>query len=172
MADLEKIDSDDLKFGEIISEEISTLLKNNIDLLTHIVPIGEMTPIMTNIPGVENPDPNIWQECDGSEITNINSPLRSIGDQKRYTPNMTDRYLKIPNIFGQSGQEGGLNDTYIFRHNHGGYTGYFTAPEDGDSSSGQYMTKKSHRHTINYSFNYAINVEPPFYTVKWYMRIQ
>lgn len=168
----EKIDSDDLQYGDVISFEVASLLKSNIDSLSLVVPVGEVIPIMVGIPGVPTPDPNIWQECNGSEIINENSPLRTIGDQQRFTPDMRDRYVKVPQIFGQSGQAGGLNDSYIFRHNHAGRTGGFVAPQDGDPSGSQFRTKTVHDHTIDYSFDFPMNVEPPFFTVKWFMRIQ
>ena len=172
MAGYEKIDEDDLEFGDIVSYELATIIKDNIDLLSLAVPTGEVVPIMVGIPGVPTPDANIWQECNGSEIINENSPLRTIGGVQRFTPDLRERYIKVPQIFGQSGDEGGLNDSYIFRHNHAGVTGGFVAPEDGDPSGSQFMTAINHAHTIDYSFDFATNVEPPHFTVKWFMRIQ
>lgn len=172
MSGFNKIDTDDLNYGSIISYEVATELKDNIDLLSLVVPIGEIVPIAVDIPGVPTPDPNIFQECNGLEITNENSPLRSIGDQIRFVPDMRERYVKIPITFGESGVAGGLNDSYIFRHNHGGKTGTHSAPEDGDPSSSQRMAARVHDHAIDYDFDYPMNVEPPFYTLKWFMRIQ
>lgn len=172
MAGFVKIDEDDLQFGDVISFELATILKNNIDLLSIAVPVGEVVPIMTGIPGVPTPDSNIWQECNGSEITNENSPLRTIGATQRFTPDLRNRYIKVPQIFGESGVDAGFNDNFIFRHDHAGVTGGFTAPEDGDSSSNQFRTASNHAHTIDYSFDFAFNVEPPFFTVRWFMRIQ
>lgn len=167
-----KLDSDDFQYGDVISFERSTDLKENIDLLSIAVPIGEIVPIMVGIPGVPTPDSNIWQECNGAEIINQNSPLRSIGDQQKFVPDMRNRYIKVPQIFGQSGLAGGINESYIFRHNHGGITGAHNAPEDGDSSNDQFRTTTRHTHTIAYSFDFAMNVEPPFITVRFFMRIQ
>jgi len=172
MGGFNKIDNSDLSFGDVVSYEVATDFKENIDLLTLMVPVGEIFPIMVGIVGVAYPDSNIFQECNGSEIVNANSPLRSIGGQKRYTPNMIDRYIKVPTAFGESGNVGGFNNSWIFRHNHAGLTGTVTSPEDGDASSSQDMTAMSHNHTISYDFDHAVNVEPPFMTVKYFMRIQ
>ena len=172
MAGFNKIDSDDLKFGNIISYEVATELKENIDLFSLLVPVGEVIPILVDIPGVPTPDSNIFQECNGSEITNENSPLRTVGAIQKFTPDMRDRYIKVPQVFGQSGNLGGLNNSYIFRHNHGGATGSHIAPEDGDASNQQQSTKPDHAHLVSYSFDFQTNVEPPFYTLKWFMRIQ
>ena len=172
MAGFEKINTDDLEYGDIVSFEVSSQLKDNIDLLSLVVPVGEITPIMVGITGVPTPDSNIWQECNGSEIVNENSPLRTIGNEQNFTPDLRERYIKVPIIFGQSGQIGGLNNTFIFRHNHAGVTGAHEAPEDGDPSNDQRMAEPFHTHTIQFDFNFSINIEPPFFTVKWFMRIQ
>lgn len=169
---MSKIDSDDVKFGKVISEEVSAQLKDSIDLLSASIPIGEICPIMTNIPGVDNPNPDIWQECVGDEITNPNSPLRSIGGIQRFTPDMRERYLKVPAVAGNAGVPFGLNDNYIFRHNHGGFTGTHTSPSDVEKGGNRSSSDLHHNHVVNYSFDYPVNVEPPFYTLKWFMRIQ
>jgi hypothetical protein len=172
MANLTKIDLDDLKFGKVISFDIAAILKNNVDLLSLIVPIGEVVPIMVGIPGVPTPDSNIWQLCDGSEITNENSPLRSIGAEIRYAPDLRDNFIKVPQSFGNCGEVGGLSYTYIFRHNHAGVTGYYNSPTDVDPANDARQCSASHNHTIDYSFDYAMDVRPPFYVVKFFMRIQ
>ena len=173
MAVPEKIDDDDLEFGDVVSNEIKLSLKNTIDYLSAIVAIGEIAPIMTNIPGVPTPDPNIWQECNGSEITNENSPLRTVGDTINTTPDMREHYIKVPLIFGTSGVPGGENDTFLFRHDHAGRTGEHINPDDDvDSGDDDDEAVGSHSHTIAFDFDFQVNVEPPFFTVKFFMRIQ
>lgn len=172
MANFTKIDADDLKFGDVVSYEVGTALKENIDLLSLVVPVGEVVPIMVGMPGIPTPDSNMWQECDGSEITNENSPLRTVGDQVHNVPDLREKYIQVPQIFGESGQVGGYNDNYIFRHNHAGVTAAHLAPQDADASNSQHRVDTLHSHTIDWAFDYAYNVEPPFYTMKWFMRIQ
>lgn len=166
-----KIDSDSVQdFGDIISHDLATLLKDNNDFLLACSPVGTIAPILFGFPGVPLPDSNVWQECNGSEITNPNSPLRS-QNVKNFTPNMIDRYMKVPSIFGQSGQTGGVNATLQFKHNHGGRTN--TVGVGGAVKSGfNTRTARPHSHAINDSFANPVNVEPPFYTVKFYIRIQ
>ena len=171
MAD--KIDDNNVDFGSIVSFELKEQLKEGIDFMDLVIPVGEIVSILTGIPGVPDPDPNVWQECNGSEIVNPGSPLRSIGGQQYFTPDMTNRYIKVPEIFGQSGQPGGFNSTFFFRHRHAGVTGVHNTPEDVDHSSVAREAAFSHAHPINYSFDGApVNIEPPYYTVKWFMRIQ
>lgn len=166
-----KIDSNSKQnFGDLVSQELATALKRNADFLLACSPVGTIAPILVGFPGVPTPDPNVWQECDGSEITNEHSPLRS-QHEKRFTPNMIERYLRVPAIFGQSGQVGGENATLQFKHNHGGRTnvvGIGGAIKSGYDS----RTARPHSHGIKESFFHPVNVEPPYYTVKFYIRIQ
>lgn len=171
MAD--KIDNDRGDFGTIGSFQAAEEFRAGLDFLSLVIPVGEVVAIIVGIPGVPTPDPNIFQECDGSEIVNPGSPLRSIGDDFRFVPDMRDRYAKIPQIFGQSGQAGGKNNLNILRHDHGGITGDYVTPEGADVSNETREPAFRHRHEIDYSFDDGpINVEPPYYTLKWFMRIQ
>jgi len=160
------------EYAKILSQELATTIHYNSLLLNTIIPIGSVIPIMTNIPGVPAPDLNIFQECDGSEITNENSPLRSIGGENRYVPNLIEHYLRVPSTFGLSGQNGGVNDSTLFAHNHGGVTGYQENDEDGDPSGDEFMAARRHRHGINSDLVNPLNVEPPYFTVRFFMRIQ
>jgi hypothetical protein len=167
-----KIDDDLIsKFGDIVATELMQSFKDNIDFMSSFCPIGEVIPILVGMPGVPDPDPNIFQECDGSEITNENSPLRSQGGSPRFTPNMIGRYIRVPVNFGLSGNSGGYNTTLQFKHSHGGRTD--TVGTGGAIRSGfNKRHARSHSHEIKESFTTPVNVEPRFYTVKFYMRIQ
>lgn len=167
-----KIDEDIISdFGDVVPFELATALKINIDYMSAFCPVGAIAPILYGMPGVPLPDPNMWQECDGSEIINPNSPLRSQGGSPRFTPNMLDRYIRMPINFGVAGNSGGTNVTLTFRHNHGGRTNVAGV---GGAIKGGYDKRhaRSHDHGINTSFNDPMNVEPPHYVVRFYMRIQ
>jgi len=167
-----QIDDDRAEFGIIASQELAGELSQNISAMDLLIPLGEVVPIATGIAGVPTPDPNVWQECNGSEITNPNSPLRSIGGTQRFTPDMVDRYIKVPTIFGESGLTGGENETDDLEHDHEGVTGDFTSAEDVDQSSALQESAFVHNHTISTELSGPINIEPPFVTVKFFMRIQ
>lgn len=160
-------------FGDVVSVELATAMRKNLEFLRAVCAIGEVAPIMVNIPGVPLPNPNYFQECDGSEIINENSPLRSLGVTQHFTPDMRDRYIFVTKVGSQNaGTPGGSNTTYAFKHNHGGYTGSVASAEGSRGSNESREAAWSHNHSIAYDFPNAINMEPPFYTVKFYMRIQ
>lgn len=169
----DKIDLDKVSnFGDLASVELATALKKNLDFLDLVCSVGEIAPIMVGLPGVPIPNPNIWQECDGCEITNENSPLRSKGVEKHYTPNLVDRYLMVTPEGGQvAGTYGGENDTWYFKHNHSGTTAAYGPPGDCDEG-GNAWGGRTHAHGVNFDFNNKVNVEPPHFTIKFYMRIQ
>ena len=169
----DKLDTVDYSdFSDVVSVELADAMRKNLDFLRTVCGIGEIAPIMVNIPGVPAPNPNYWQECNGSEITNENSPLRSQGILQRFTPNMTDRYILITPAGGQiAGVPGGVNATYAFKHNHGGRTTWVNTNGDTDHSS-SIQEANPHDHTIAFDLDFALNVEPPYKTVKFYMRIQ
>lgn len=174
MSNSSKIDLDNVaNFSDVVSYNLAGSMKLNIDFLQGVCAVGMIAPILTGLPGVPEPDSNIWQLCDGSEITNENSPLRSLGANLHYTPNMIDRFVMMVKPGGQSsGTLGGENNTFALRHNHGGYTGSVGTNGNGRHSHSQREAAFSHNHTIAQDFIFAVNFEPPYYTVKFYMRIQ
>jgi hypothetical protein len=162
------IDNDVSEFAKIFSQDFATLLYNNNIWFDALIPLGMVVPIMTNIPGVPAPDSNIWQECNGSEIVNENSPLRSVGASQYYTPNLIDSYVRVPSVFGLAGQVGGVNQ-FDFTHNHSGFTHDFESPA-GMDHGGVDRAVDRHRHTFETDLA-IFNTEPPYYTVKFFIRI-
>lgn len=164
-----QIDDDYSKFGRIVSTEFAQLIKLALDYISSAMPIGDVMPIMTDIPGVVI-NPKIWQECDGSEIVDPDSPLHTTPGTPRFTPNMVDRYVKFPTI-GLVGLAGGSNTRSDMGHNHGGITdsnGY----DDNADLDNDHFPSTEHRHSISTDLASVYNVEPPYKTVKFFMRIQ
>jgi len=167
------VDDDSTVFGKLVSNELATAISDALDYLQKSIPIGMISPILTNITGVPTPDPNIWQVCDGSEITNINSPLRSVGGSSRFTPDLTDRFVRFVTNLGTVGQNFGANTTNAFVHNHTGFTADFLAPQLADTELNEdFNTLAAHRHSIGTDLPGPHNLEPAFHTLKWYIKIQ
>ena len=85
---------------------------------------------------------------------------------------MTERYMRVSLTFGLSGIVAGENDTLIFNHNHGGQTQEFESPEDAEHGNDVQETSFFHSHSMTADFTSPVNIEPPFSTVKYFMRIQ
>lgn len=166
-----KIDDNLAAFGNIHSQELADALRAGIETMYQMCPVGGVYPIMTNIAGA--PDPNIWQRCDGSEITNPNSPLRSVGGSPRYTPNIADRFIKMTTVLGTVGSVGGASAYGPLSHWHD--LSPVTANDmdvDGDKD-GEPDTRETHNHTINGDWmGLYMPLIPVHYVVRFYVKIQ
>lgn len=104
-----------------VHEQLFQKLAANFNFLGHLYPIGAIIYLEVNTAGVAVPDTGIWQRCDGSKITHPDSPLKSIGHDERFVPNLIDKYLRCAgdeNVNGLGGTQ-----HFNFSHSHGGSTG-------------------------------------------------
>lgn len=166
MALFTPIDDNSTNFGDLISVELASTIADNINYLLDSMPLGTVLPIITSIPGIPYPDPNIWQICDGSTITNSYSPLRN-----NTVPILTGtgKYLKMFSSIGETGSYAGQN-VYDLRHNHGGLTGVNDEyPTDGDTDD-DFFTGKVHQHTIAYDLG-TYDLDPVHITVSHFIKI-
>ncbi len=167
MGGFKKIEVDNSNFGNVVSYEMATELKENIDLLQMAIPVGEIIPILVNLPNVPVPNPDIWQECNGSEIVNPNSPLRTIGIIKNYVPDLRDRYLKVsPN---NSNAVGGSQD-HSLQHSHA--TGPASSIGGGLDDKSDRRRRVNHGHQIATQYEEVTTItSPAFYKFVAYMKV-
>lgn len=89
---------EEVKFERPVSEETIKKLIANINWMRELYTIGEIVYIHTDADNVDQPDYSYWQPCDGTEITNPNSPLKTdplVPEVKRYTPDLRNTYLRF-----------------------------------------------------------------------------
>ncbi len=118
-----------------ISEEAYRKIGQNNNWLIDLRPIGTIAFINVNQFGGKTPDNTIWQECDGSEIVNPDSPLRTIGLDQSFVPNMKDKYPRIAANDTDNPLAGTQN--HDLAHNH---------PMGGPSSVGGGLDDKRNRY--------------------------
>lgn len=161
------IDDDFADNGDLVSIELFEGIANAINNCVDSVKVGE-TAMFYFIDGVTPPlDPTIWQECDGSLITDPNSPL--VGQT---TDDMRDRYLVGAADLGQIGNMAGSN-TKDLRHDHTGFTQTIgTGGNLGDASSGAYSYLNNHRHTVNDDMSSTQDFQPAHFTIKHFLKIR
>lgn len=170
MSNFSPIDNNLCTFGKVHSRELASDLRKNLEHLYYTVPVGGICAIASDMPGCPNPNPNIWQVCDGSEITNPNSPIRSLPGNNRFTPNLTNRYIRLwTQTVGQVGQLVGSNEAN-FHHSHS-TSEVGVGPSEGAADDKGNPDANPHSHSINGQLG-VINVEPPAVLLKFYMRIQ
>lgn len=162
------MDDSEAREGTIVSNDFFTQLATNIAYLLKNMPVGTVIPILSGFPSIPEPNPNLWQLCDGSLITNPNSPLIN-----KNTPVLTaDRYLIKAGFGGDIGTIGGFNIISDFGHDHFSYTEFSTQnPSQQYEEDNFAFNTKAHQHLIPPSLSGATDVTPRNITIKHYIKI-
>lgn len=101
------LDDDLSAYGEIVSVEYFKALTDNLNYLIDACGVGEITPILV-YPGLNDPDPRIWQECNNTPITDALSPLRGYN-----TPDMISAVGTINSLTFKAKISGTVTIAYI-----------------------------------------------------------
>lgn len=129
-------------------QELVRKFARNFNFLGNLIPVGAIIYVEINKVGVPAPDENVWQLCNGDEITNVNSPLRSVGIIQRFTPNLLGKHPRSamdPNLNTQGGTY-----SYDLSHSHGGATGANTPPAPNTlEQDGPRRVGPTHTHSIS-----------------------
>ena len=163
-----KLNDNQLDFGSTVAEATMKQIGQNVNQLIDSTPIGTIVAFAVNLNGVSLPNSDIWQLCDGSEITQADSPMRSQGIITNFTPDLTDRFIRGSSI-GNQNQFAGAD---AFSTNVNATTDVQSGPTrgtdnggDGDSLEGAFA------HAHNVSFNVSGDTVPRHYTVAFYIKI-
>ena len=89
-----EIDDQELSFKRPVSEETIRKLIQNVNMLGSLALVGSVRAVAVNTPGVPAPDPQQFQYCDGSQITDLTSPIRATSGHPRAVPNIADKYVR------------------------------------------------------------------------------
>ena len=141
------------------TEETYLKIAQNNNWLIDLRPIGSIAFININQQGGGTPDPNIWQECNGSEITNPNSPLRSIGINQNFVPDMRDTYLRCHS--GATGNPQGGSQDHNLAHSHN--TGGPSATGGGMEDKGDRRFRVNHNHAVATQYSNPTYFDAPAY---------
>lgn len=161
----EEILSEDKK--QSLNENFYKKLALNNNWLIDLRPVGSIVFIDVNKFGVGVPNPAIWQECNGSEILNPNSPLRTIGILKNYTPDLRDRYLKVSP--DDSNPKAGSQD-HALQHSHA--MGGASDIGPGLDKKGDRRVRVPHAHAVAEQYEEVTTISSPaFYKCIAYMKV-
>lgn len=150
-----------------VSEETTRKIAQNLNKAADLVPIGSIRGFNPAQPGYQAIDTSIWQVCDGAEIVNPNSPIRTIGVTHSFTPNMLDRFpVGSPDLVSNA-----LIGTpsIDLTHNHAGNT----EVTDGDhiGAKGHFaQIRDPHTHTINNDLGVTA-LQPAHHELVFYMKV-
>lgn len=169
-----------------------SLWRRAIQLQNYInasIPVGKLIFIAEAMDGVVVPDSNYWKLCDGTAVSNSNSPINGVT-----LPDLRGRFFKHPETGGIVGSGG--SNTKDLNHNHTGFT--IPARDSGFDNVTDDAPERPiydfHRHTISTSTNLpipdtvlpagpqappaapagtfgAVDIRPPYHSFRVYMRI-
>ena len=139
-------------------ETFKKLIRNN-NFLQDLAPVGTIIFVNSNQLGGGQPNSLYWQVCNGSEITNPNSPLRSIGLNLRFTPDLRDRYARGALLSNTNPTGGSHNHNLSHQHT----TGTASADGGGLRKKGDRRRRNPHTHILNTQYNNPTVVEAPAY---------
>ncbi|RYZ74567.1 MAG: hypothetical protein EOP09_00265 [Proteobacteria bacterium] len=167
------IDDKEVEFGRPVTEETVRKMIQNCNMLAALAPIGSMIHFNSRQPGVTQfPDPTIYQISNGGEITEATSPLRSIGEDLRFTPDMRNRYVRGAPSLAACGYGG--NATVDLSHDHGGITGLTFAPvtaNDGNERRSWNANFPGHDHPISSDLSTAEPLDVAHQELAVYLKI-
>lgn len=108
------------KFSDVEKDQFSSIAEATwkkaaylLEYLNKSYPIGMLMFFDKFIAPTTTPDPNYWKFCDGSVISNVNSPMNG-----ETTPDLRNKFIKHPNGNITPMTSGGA-DSINLNHTHG-----------------------------------------------------
>jgi hypothetical protein len=119
-------------------------------------------------------DANVWQPCDGSEITNPQSPLRTMGLFTNFVPNIAESFVRCAS--SNTGNGTGGSQIFNMGHDHGGTTGGRSPASsyeyEQDVSEGSRHAGYDHSHTVQSGLGNLTVDYPKWLKVGAFLKIQ
>jgi hypothetical protein len=165
------VHDEEIQFNIPAHEEVLRKLIQNYNFLANTIPVGTIIWVDISRPGVQIPDPNLWQICDGSQINNPDSPIATVGIHINNTPNLKNKLAMSANA-RRANPSAGLQ-TFNVLHNHGGATGNQNPPglQVYDTTDNR-RYQDIHTHTISDDLSATLVVNFPYcFTTIAYMKI-
>lgn len=152
-----------------VSDELVRKIIQNVNMLAELAKIGQIISIAVNQPGVSAPNPAQFQQCDGSEITQENSPLQSTGGFTRYTPDLRKHFIRgAPNEAANGYTAAELTNNLSHTHS---TTNVCTGVvgEEGDERHG--YADLCHNHGVNADLSTADPIDLAYVKTVFYLKI-
>jgi hypothetical protein len=163
----EELETHEVDFGTAVAESLWKKTAFMQNWLNRAIPIGYLLfhhsgQTLANGSPIPTPNSDTWVLCDGSLITDVNSPLNG-----QFAPDLRKIFLKGAATTGSTGGQTTIN----LSHSHGNT---LVAKSDKGNingrSGGDYNGGTNHTHTINTKWSSAEPIIPPFKELQIYMR--
>lgn len=161
----------EVEFTRPVSDETVRKIIQNINMLSKLAEIGQIISVAVNQPGVSTPSPLQFQQCDGSEITQENSPLQSTSGSPKFTPDTRDFFLRGAPDESTNGQTA-PNLTTNLQHAHS--TSTIVQPRVGEGGDERHAYSDSdlpHNHPLSDDLNPAEPIDPANLKIVHYLKI-
>lgn len=162
------VEDAEVSYNRPVSDETVRKIIQNVNMLAELAKIGQILGVAINQPSVETPDPLQWQQCDGSEITQENSPLQSTGGSQRFTVDMRKHFLRGSPDESTNGYTASDLTSNVSHTHTTGFVGYATVGEEGDERHG-YVAP--HNHPVSTDLSAAEPIDPSHLKVVFYLKI-
>ena len=163
------VHNEEVAYQSPINEETVKKIVYNNNWLLDLMPLGSIVAIQTNQAGGGTPDANIYQFCDGSEITNSNSPIRSIGLNQRFVPDLRAKFPRAANNATTNPTGGSWDHNLSHAHGTGGPS---TVGNTITANKGDRRRRDFHSHDVPEQYEDPTTIETPAYiTYNLYMKI-
>jgi hypothetical protein len=163
------VHNEEVAYQATINEETIKKIIYNNNWLLDLMPLGSIVALQTNQPGGGTPDPNIYQFCDGSEITNSNSPIRSIGLNQRFVPDLRAKFPRAANNLLTNPISGTWEHNLAHGHGTGGPSSIGATIT---ANKGDRRRRDVHNHSVPDQYASPTIIETPAYIAyNFYMKI-
>lgn len=163
------IEDAEVSFNRPVSDETVRKILQNINMLGELAKLGQLIPVAVNQPGVPSPNPDIFQQANGSEIVQIDSPLQSTIGSEKFTPDMTKHFLRGAPDESTNGYTA-ADQINVMEHTHA--VDVVCPPliigESGDERKSYAIC---HTHAIEDDLNPAEPIDPKHVKVVFYLKI-
>lgn len=157
-------------FGTTIAASLWLRLINNHAWVEKSIPLGMVLFFYTSQTEADGtpitqPNPDIWQPCDGRTINDPDSPLNG-----QTLPDLRDLFVKGSSTPGQTGGQSTVN----LSHNHGGATGVTDdrQPDFQADHGTDHLTGAPHTHSIDSRWSSTESVIPKYFGLQAFVRFK
>jgi hypothetical protein len=151
-----------------VSDETVRKLIQNVNMLSGLAKIGQVISVAVNQIGVPAPQPNQFQQCDGTEITQENSPLQSTGGFDRFTPQLEKFFIRgAPDESSNFQTDAELTNDLSHTHS----TGTVHTPNVGEEGDERHGYDHDHNHGVDTDLSAAEPIDPAHMKVVFYLKI-
>ena len=157
--------------GPVHEELLHKMVANN-NFLLDLMPIGTIIYFNDNQSQGISLNSTVWQYCDGSEINNPISPIRSMGIFQNFVPDFRNRYPRCANTESVNNSGGSFEHNILHTHSIGAAGGGGGGLDNETKGPGDQRHGPPHNHGLQTNFASPTEIIAPQYVyLNAYMKV-